>query len=290
MAKEQTLRYPVVSGLFYPDGEEQLRSNVEGYLGKIDRSALIDDVRKQTGIDPSARPPLAVIAPHAGYIYSGRVQAFSYALLGGFQIDTAIVMGPAHQTPFRGISVNLDNAYQTPLGPVEVDLEAAQKLLEHDVALQRHEDAHLSEHSVEVQLPFLQTVLPHTKIVPVLFGEQSWNTAEKLVDALSWVVEKLPGRYVCIASSDLSHYHSHVDASAMDHVLIDDVKNLDPRSFHEHVQSGKSEACGFGPILAAMMLSARTGEGRAAVLKYSDSGEVSGNRRNVVGYLSALVY
>ncbi|MFW6180693.1 MAG: AmmeMemoRadiSam system protein B [Spirochaetota bacterium] len=290
MAEEYTLRHPVVSGLFYPDGEEQLRSGVEGYLARVDRGALAEEVGKQTGLDPSAQPPLAVIAPHAGYIYSGGVQAFSYALLDRFVFDTVVVMGPAHQTPFRGISVNLDNAYQTPLGSVEVDLDAARKLLEHDGALQRHEDAHLGEHSVEVQLPFLQVALPGVRIVPVLFGEQSRATAEKLAGALSWLMEELPRRYLCVASSDLSHYHSHVDASAMDRTLINDVKNLDLDSFAEHIQSGKTEACGFAPIMTGMMLSAQRGRGRAAVLKYSDSGEVSGNRRNVVGYLAALLY
>jgi len=290
MAEEYTLRHPVVSGLFYPDGEEQLRSSVEGYLARVDRSALAEEVGKQTGLDPAAQPPLAVIAPHAGYIYSGGVQAFSYALLDRFTFDTVVVMGPAHQTPFRGVSVNLDNAYKTPLGAVEVDLEAARKLLEHDGALQRHEDAHLGEHSVEVQLPFLQTVLPGARIVPVLFGEQSRDTAGKLAGALSRLMEELPRRYLCVASSDLSHYHSHVDASAMDRVLIDDVRALDPDSFSEHIQSGKAEACGFGPILTGMMLAAGRGSAKAAVLRYSDSGEVSGNRRNVVGYLSALLY
>ena len=290
MAEEYTLRHPVVSGLFYPDGEEQLRSSVEGYLSRVDRSALAEEVGKQTGLDPAAQPPLAVIAPHAGYIYSGGVQAFSYALLDRFTFDTVVVMGPAHQTPFRGVSVNLDNAYKTPLGAVEVDLEAARKLLEHDGALQRHEDAHLGEHSVEVQLPFLQTVLPGARIVPVLFGEQSRDTAGKLAGALSRLMEELPRRYLCVASSDLSHYHSHVDASAMDRVLIDDVRALDLDSFFEHIQSGKAEACGFGPILTGMMLAAGRGSAKAAVLRYSDSGEVSGNRRNVVGYLSALLY
>lgn len=291
MEKEHTVRYPVVAGLFYPDGKDELRQNVEGYLSKVDRSALLAEVRNQTGIsDPESQVPLAVVAPHAGFIYSGGVQAYAYALLKGFDIETAVIVGPAHQTPFEGISVNMDDAYRTPLGDVQVDQEAAEKLLEHNGDVQRHEDAHLNEHAVEVQLPFVQTIFPKARILPILLGRQDLETARKLADVIGWVRGQVSSRLVMIASTDLSHYHSHVDASAMDHVLIDDIRNMDPESFNEHIQTGKSEACGFAGLLAAVMYALDHGQGKSAVLRYSDSGEISGNRRNVVGYLSAALY
>jgi len=291
MKKEHTLRHPIVNGLFYPDSKDQLQNSIKGYLEKIDRKSLLQSISDQTGFEkPSETVPLVLISPHAGYIFSGAVQAYTYLLLGYFDTDTVIIIGPAHQTRFSGISVNLDDAYKTPLGTVEVDLEFAYKLTACSDAILQQLDAHLNEHSVEVQIPFIQQTVPGARIVPILFGDQNLENALMLKNALVSVMNDLHRKYCIVVSTDLSHYHSHVDASRLDKVLIDDVRNLDTDAFSLHIQEGKSEACGFGGILTGMLLVNEIGEGKSAILHYMDSGEVSGDRRNVVGYVSAVLY
>lgn len=291
MEREFTSRHPVVSGLFYPDNREELERSIESYLADIDRETLYATIREQINkqeiIDS---PPTALICPHAGYIFSGRVQAYSYALLDNAEVDTAIIIGPAHQKAFKGISVNLDHAYETPLGAVKVDLEFAEMLISHSKYIFCNEEAHLQEHAVEIQIPFLQKVLPKAVMVPILFGEQNWEMSKLLRDALISAMEKLQKRYLVIVSSDLSHYHTHVDAAELDGRLIKDIKAMNPQSFYEGIQSGKSEACGFSALLTGIMLSKKLGKGKAAILYHTDSGEISGDRKRVVGYLSAALY
>ena len=291
MKKEYKLRHPVVSGLFYPDHGEELQKEIDIYIGKIDQGELKGKIGDQTGIDdPSSVQPCAVIAPHAGYIFSGSVQAHSYAILQNFDINTVVIVGPAHQTSFEGISVSRDDAYQTPLGKVEVDQEFTQKLISQGSFFKLHEDADLGEHAIEVQVPFIQVVLPEARIVPVLFGDQNKQNALALKDALLTVVEKTGRNAIVVASSDLSHYHSHVDAEALDSVLIEHIRNMDPDSLYSDIQDGRAEACGFGGILTGMYFAREQGFGKSAILEYTDSGEVSGDRRKVVGYLSAALY
>jgi MEMO1 family protein len=291
MEQEYTMRYPVVSGLFYPDSEQDLAQTVEGYLGKVDRGSLARSIEEQTGAaDSLSLTPIALVAPHAGYIFSGMVQAHSYKLLQGRGIDTAVVVGPAHQVNFRGLSVNLDNAFKTPLGNAEVDLEFAKELTAFDKHISQNEESHLAEHAIEVQLPFIQKTLPKARIVPILIGDQRWETAVLLKDAIVSAVKKLGRRCVLIASTDLSHYHSHVEAVELDTVIINDLKKMNAESLFSNIQSGNTEACGFGGVVTGILLSRELGRGISAVLSYSDSGEVSGDRRRVVGYLSAVMY
>jgi AmmeMemoRadiSam system protein B len=291
MKKEYTLRHPVVNGLFYPDGKEELENITNGYIERVDSEALYAKIAQDTGFDgPENLTPLVLIAPHAGYIFSGKVQAYAYSLLINKKIDTVIIIGPAHQKSFTGISVNLDDAYKTPLGLVKVDLDFAGSLIAFDKKIMLDEEAHLSEHGVEVQLPFVQTVLPKASIVSILLGEQNSNNSELLKNALVSVVNKYPKKYVVIVSSDLSHYHPHVEAQSIDSVLIDDIRSMDDRRFIDNIRSGNSEACGFGGILAGMLLSKKIGKSKSSILFHMDSGDVSGDRNKVVGYLAAVFY
>jgi len=291
MNEEHTLRHPVVSGLFYPDEPGELERIITGYLDKIDKKELYTRIEEQTGIeDASKLTPLVVIAPHAGYIFSGKIQAFSYAILMNAVVETVVIIGPSHQKQFKGISVNLDSAYQTPLGNVAVDLEFAHALIDHSRDFNHIEEAHLSEHTIEVQLPFLQVLMRDIKIVPVLFGQQNRESSVLLKEALVSVMNRVQKSCVVIVSTDLSHYHPHVEASSLDKRLIQDIRNMDPESFYSNIKAGKSEACGFGGILTGLMLAKERGRGKSAILAYMDSGEVSGDRKKVVGYLSAAMY
>jgi len=291
MEREYTLRHPVVSGLFYPDSEQDLSQAVDGYLEKVDRASLARSIAEQTGFsDPLDLIPLAVVAPHAGYIFSGAVQAHSYAVLRDRAIDTAVVVGPAHQVSFKGLSVNLDNAFKTPLGNVEVDLEFAEALVAFDAHISQNEESHLSEHAIEVQLPFIQRALPKAKIVPILIGDQRWESSVLLKEAVAATLKKLERRCILIASTDLSHYHPHMEALELDRVLMNRLRKMDAESLFSDIRAGGAEACGFGGIIAGILLARELGRGKSAVLSYRDSGEVSGDRRRVVGYLSAVMY
>lgn len=291
MKKGRTLRYPVVSGLFYPDKKKELEENVDSRMSRVDRKSLYRTISTRTGVqEPAQMVPRVLISPHAGYIFSASVQACSFAVLENKAIETVVVVGPAHQMSFRGISINVDGAYETPLGEIEVDLEVCEKLISFDTSIHTNQEAHLGEHSIEVQLPFIQRVLPRARIVPVLFGDQNWDNSVILKDALSYAMKESSDRYTVIASSDLSHYHTHVEAEGMDKLLMKDLQKMDPESFYKNIQEGNSEACGFGGILTGMMLAKETGKGKSAVLRYMDSGDVSGDRKRVVGYLSAVMY
>ncbi|MGQ9617051.1 MAG: AmmeMemoRadiSam system protein B [Spirochaetota bacterium] len=291
MKKGLAVRHPVVSGLFYPDQGEELQSSVDGYLTRVDEDYILSAIRDQTGMEnPLKVQPLVLISPHAGFIFSGLVQAHTYRLLKNFEFDTVVIIGPVHQTPFRGISLSLDDVYNTPIGNVAVDLEIAKALISQSSMFQFQVDAHLSEHSIEVQLPFLQRVQPGAKIVPVLFGEQNLENARLLTQALIKTFSAIHRRWVVIVSSDLSHYHSHVEASSLDHVLMEDIKRIDPESLYGHILSGSTEACGFGGILSGLLLVLEAGKKMVSILYYMDSGSVSGDRRRVVGYLSAVLY
>jgi len=186
--------------------------------------------------------------------------------------------------------VSLDDVYNTPLGNVAVDLEIANALISRSNIIKFHEDAHLSEHSVEVQIPFLQRVQPGAKIAPVLFGEQNLENAKILAEAIIPTFRTIPRKWVIIISTDLSHYHSHVEASTLDKVLVDDIRHIDPEALYNHILSGSAEACGFGGILSGLFLVREAGKKKAAILNYTDSGNISGDRRRVVGYLSAVLY
>jgi AmmeMemoRadiSam system protein B len=291
MEKQYKLRHPIVSGLFYPDRREELKGNIENYLSKINRNKLDGLIADQTGYKhPQKEKPLVIVAPHAGFIFSGALQAYSFCLLQSFEINTVIILGPAHQAGFKGISINLDHAYQTPLGEINVDLDFSSRLIQFNKLFQHYEDAHLGEHSIEVQLPFIQYIQNNSKIVPILFGDQSWDNSTVLKNALVSLLKNKLDKCIVIVSTDLSHYHSHVDAQAKDGKIIEDIRNLDPDSFYANILDGHSEACGWGGILTGLLLVKEIGKGKSAVLKYMDSGEVSGDRRKVVGYLAAALY
>ena len=289
--KSYTLRHPVVSGLFYPDEKPELESMIDSYLDSVDTDELFESIKRQTGITaPQQRMPVVLVAPHAGLIFSGKVQARSYILLRDRKVDTAIILGPAHHKSFSGISVGLDNAYSTPLGISRVDLEFSEQLMETCSAVVENEKAHLSEHVVEVQLPFLQRLYPEVQVVSLLFGEQDFETVTALHRGLAETMDALKRSYIVVASSDLSHYHSKVDAARLDDTTIQGIVRMDPKGFYDDITAGKAEACGAGAIITGILLARERGLGKSAILCHIDSGEVSGDRRRVVGYVSAVMY
>ncbi len=254
-------------------------------------SAMIDDLLAHATPPPIHDPILAVVAPHAGYQFSGPVAATTYAELKGRKFSRVVVIGPTHYMGFGFTSVYDGDAYATPLGTVPVDKAFAQQLVKLDPTLQLSGTGHDitpagAEHSIEVQLPWLQRVLGNFQLVPIVMGDQSYESSRALGVALAKLIEneKTGGSTLILASSDLSHFHTYDEAVTMDHKTLNALAAWDYFSMSQNFQTRVWEACGGAPIVAAMIAAERMGANQAMVLKYANSGDTSGDRSRVVGY------
>ena len=269
-------RSPIV-GSWYPNSAVALAEAVDGYLARATR----DDVagRELHG------DLVAIVSPHAGLEYSGPVSAYAYRLLLGRHFDVAVIVGPSHLVGFDGVAVVPDGGFETPFGVVRIDARLASELCGATTIVRGPAAAHAREHSIEMQLPFLQRVTPDAMILPLLMGYQTARTAEALGEALATT---LAGRRaLLIASTDLSHYHDAATAADLDAVVIDCVRRFDPDALQNVLTATPEHACGGGPTVAVMRAARRLGACDAVVLRYADSGDVSGDKDAVVGYLAA---
>jgi len=269
------IRTSPIAGTWYPGDAAAIRAEVEEYLG----AARV----------PS--PPgrlVGLISPHAGLRYSGPVAAHAYALLRGRPGFTAVLVGPSHRMAFDGVAVAARGAFETPLGRVPIDEDIAARLVAGGRRIVDDPRPHRLEHSLEMQLPFLQHVAPDVRIVPLLMGSQEREDAQMLAEAL---VDGLEGSdALLIASSDLSHYHPAPEANALDAKVVEEVRRLDPDGLMERLEGFPGHACGGGPMVAVMRAARGRGADRATILKYGDSGDVpEGDKSQVVGYLAAAL-
>ena len=270
------IRPPAVAGLFYPGKKIDLDREVAIYLENA----------PQIEIDGRI---IGMVAPHAGYMYSGGVAARAYRQLLDLDIDLVAVIAPSHREYFTEISIYDGFAYATPLGTIEVDREAAEEMAEHNPQIILSEKGHrFEEHALEVQLPFLQKVLDKFKLLPVIMGEHSTDNIDALAQALATVLKDR--KALIVASSDLSHFYSAGKAEAMDHLVQDRITHFDEEELFRDLRGGNCEMCGGGPVVACMKASKLLGADRSRTLMYRHSGDVSGDRTEVVGYLSALFY
>jgi hypothetical protein len=229
---------------------------------------------------------LALVSPHAGLRYSGPVAAHGYALLRGRSDLSAVLVGPSHRVPFDGCAVWPRGAFETPLGRTPVDEELAAALLAAEPLVMDMRGPHREEHSLEMQLPFLQHLVPGLKVVPILMGSQSRVEVDALSGALADVLSRRPA--LLVASSDLSHYRPAAVAGRLDARVIEHVERFDPEGLMDLLESFPGHACGGGPIVAVMKAARSLGADRATVLRYGDSGDVAqGDKSAVVGYLAA---
>jgi len=273
--KDQNIRDSILAGSWYPGNKKTLSKTIEGFLSRV-----------KTG--PVEGELTALIVPHAGYIYSGQVAAYAYRLLQNMDFKRVILVGPSHRARFKGASVNLQTGYKTPLGIVPVDQDFAKKIIDTSDQFRWVPQAHASEHSLEIQIPFLQTVLTDFQIVPILMGEQDFKTCSDLADSLLRVTGNM-GNTLLLASSDLSHFHSYNRSRELDMRFIKHVSEFDPSGLASALSSGACEACGGGPSITVMLAAQRLGANRALILKYANSGDVTGDHSRVVGYLSAAL-
>jgi AmmeMemoRadiSam system protein B/AmmeMemoRadiSam system protein A len=253
-----------VAGLFYPAEPERLRATLQ---------ALLAEARLARGATVP-RPPKILVVPHAGYVYSGPIAAAAYALLAPWHdtVKRVVLLGPTHRVAVRGIAAPEATAFETPLGAVPVDREALATLaaLPQTVA---SDTVHANEHAIEVQLPFLQSVLDEFTLVPLAVGRATPDQVAELIEQLWGGDETL-----VVISTDLSHYLTHAEARAVDADTIAHVLQLDPALDH-------AQACGATPLAAALQLARRHGL-RPRLLDLRNSGDTAGDRERVVGYAS----
>ena len=271
------IRRAAVAGSWYPQSAGALADAIDRHLAAATRPETLDTV-------------LGLIAPHAGLVYSGPVAAFAYAQLRDRPIDTVVMVGPSHFVAFEGVSIYPAGGFETPLGVAAIDEECAADLTGATPLVRDMPEAHAREHALEMQLPFLQRVAPAAKIVPLIMGEQTPVTVRALGDALAGVLETAASRgrrMLLVASTDLSHYHDALTAWRLDTVVIDHVARLDAEGLQASLNSRPEHACGGGPAVSVIHACRRLGARRAAILKYADSGDVSGDKSHVVGYLAA---
>ncbi len=268
----ERIRKSVIAGSWYPANPNQLRNEINKYLDKA-------------SVEEPGGKIIGLIAPHAGYIYSGWVAAYAYKFLKKQPVKRVIIIAPSHHAYFHGASLYTEGGYETPLGVVNLDKEIIKELLETSSIIRAIPEAHAKEHSLEIQLPFLQVVLGNDFLLtPIVMGIQSYETCLDLAEAITKVCQNK--EVLIIASSDLSHYHSEKKAHELDGRVIERIKNLDPEGLFEDIKSGLSEACGGGPIVATMISCQNLGANKALILKYATSADVTGDRSGVVGYLS----
>ena len=230
---------------------------------------------------------VALIAPHAGLKYSGPVAACAYLLLQRRAFDLAVLVGPSHFVGFDGVAVYRSGAFETPMGIVPVDEDAAAALMQSTSIVREHDAAHEREHSLEMQLPFLQRLAPNVPILPLVMGHQTAATASALADGLAATLGDR--RAVLVASSDLSHYHPANVAARLDRVVIDLVSRFDADGLQAALDANAGYACGGGPIVAVMRAARQLGATAGRTVQYADSGDISGDKTAVVGYMAAAI-
>ena len=231
--------------------------------------------------------PLAIVSPHAGYVYSGPIAAFAYRAVQGRTYDTVVVIGPSHRDAFTGLSVYDTTRFDTPLGQIPCDRELIGQLIGAHPNIGYRPSAHRDEHSLEVQVPFLQRALTGFKLVMVVAGGRDPEAELKLVDVLAEYAKHK--RVLVVASSDLSHYHGYAEANKLDAVALASIAALDTAALIRDIGAERCEACGILPVLITMDYAKRLGAHRGVLLKQANSGDTAGPKDKVVGY-AALAF
>ena len=268
----QGLRKAKLSGSWYPKDPEAL-------------SRLIDHFCK------NARMPevpggeiLAIIAPHAGYAFSGQVAAYAYKTIRNGNYESVVILSPSHQLGFDGCSIYPKGGYETPLGVAQIDAPLAAELSK-ATGFGFIAQAHQAEHAVEIQVPFVQKMVPRAKIVPVVMGIPKKATIVRLAEGLRKV---LPGKNaLVIASTDLSHFLAKEEANERDNETIALIQDFKTNEIIRKCERGENIMCGGGPVAATLLYG--KGEARVKILRYSDSSEISQDTSRVVGYLAAAL-
>ncbi|HEA47353.1 MAG TPA: AmmeMemoRadiSam system protein B [bacterium] len=265
------VRRAVVAGQFYNGTEASLREQVKKY---IDERAKKEEV-------------IGVLAPHAGFMFSGEVAGAVYSRI--ILPETFVILGPNHTGAGDPCAIMTKGQWQTPLGEVEIDSDLACKILANSKNLKEDEKAHSYEHSIEVQLPFLQYLRKEFKFVPICLSHLDLATCRDIGKAIAKVIREAKKKVVIVASSDLTHYESQEEANRKDKVALDAVIKLDPEELLNKVEELRISMCGAIPTSIMLIASKELGAKKGELVKYMTSGETSGDYRQVVGYGGALI-
>jgi len=265
------LREPAVAGHFYPSDPVQLRKDVISYLSP----------------KTEAIHAIACIAPHAGYVYSG---AIAGAVFARIEVpERCIILCPNHTGRGHPLSIMKTGGWRTPLGVVPIDDQLANTLAGIFPGLIEDSTAHLFEHAIEVELPFLQVERPDVRFIPIAIGTGQLMLLEHLGHAIAKAIQEAPGPVLIVASSDMNHYENDATTRVKDRKAIDRILALNPRGLHETVINESISMCGFGPTVAMLTAARQLGAKKAELIQYATSGDVFGERDRVVGYAGIVI-
>lgn len=267
------VRKPVVAGAFYPYDKEELIEMLDNFFSNVDIDIALPSNIK------------GVLVPHAGYIFSGQVAAYSYSVVKELKPEIVVILGPSHRERIGGSSVAIEDYWETPLGRVPIAKELAYSVVNEDLGIYYSKIGHSLEHSLEVQLPFLQYVLNNNfKIIPISIGDISLDHLQALANQLKEVLASYP-RVLYVISSDLSHYHSYYEAKEMDLEFLRLLESGDYERLYKAVMLEEVEACGIGPIFTMLFIARHYKN-----LIYMNSGDTFGDKIRVVGYAGGVFY
>jgi AmmeMemoRadiSam system protein B len=273
------IRRPSVSGTFYAGTARELEKQIEWCYKHELGPGVIPRVNSK-----GPREIVAIVAPHAGYYYSGPVAAHAYKELADDGIfDTAVILGPNHTGYGYPVSLWVGDGWNTPLGELEINKELSQRLL--GKVIKADETAHIHEHSIEVQLPWLQHLCRKIKIVPITMLAQDLETARAVGKTIAQAGDNL----IIIASSDFTHYEPHSVAMEKDSSVIEAIVDLDEEELYERCESLNCTMCGYGPVASVIVAAKEMKAKKVSLLKYATSGDTSGDFSRVVGYGSIVM-
>jgi AmmeMemoRadiSam system protein B len=265
-------RSPAVAGLFYPAEPGSLRSTVAQYLDEI----VVD-----------APVPVAIVVPHAGYAYSGRTAGRVY---GAITVpEQVVLLGPNHTGLGARAAIWPGGSWRTPLGAVTVDEETAGELAAAHALLQEDDQAHLREHALEVQVPFLQTRCPGVSLVPVCLADCGLDTLLEMGQALARVLVRRGGRWLIVISSDMTHFASREEARRQDRLALDRLEEMDPAGLYATVRDHQITMCGVVPAVVGLAAAVELGARDARLVDYTCSGDVTGDDSDVVAYAGLTI-
>ena len=268
------LRKPAVADMFYPGDENRLRAQVESFLRPV----------------PEPKTALAAISPHAGYIYSGGVAG---AVFSQIRIPpTVVILGPNHRGIGAPVAISASGVWDMPLGSVLINEGLAKSILEagSDCKIDDDPQAHALEHSLEVQVPFLQILRPDVTIVPLALSRVDYKRCQEIGLALAKGIKHYAKEVLVVASTDMTHYESQEVARANDQAAIDKIVDLDPRGLYDTVTQNQISMCGVIPTTITLVACKALGATQANLVKYATSGDVTGDYAQVVGYAGCTVY
>ena len=280
MVSNSSIRRSYFSGpfSFYTGDPKRLSSEINRYLSNAKKSEF-------------PRIPVGLISPHAGYTYSGQTAGWAYKQIEKINYERIIVFAPSHRGMFPGVSLFPGTAYETPLGQVPLDKDFCESLRGEKNFVKYDSFAEENEHSLEVQIPFLQVVQKNFKLVPLLISNQSYTNCEKLCEIIISSLEQFPEKTLLVASSDLYHGPGSDVCDEVDERLISSLLRFNPKEFSKKVEDEEIMACGYGPITTVLLISKKLGAKEISILNHTNSVEsANGSEDYVVGYLAACVF